>query len=140
MPKENYYTIDLYKRVIASKLFIDKNFADNIDLNVIADESNFSKFHFTRLFKTIYGKAPHQYLTMVRIEKAKLLLQTEMPVAEVCFSVGFNSVSSFTGLFKQITTMPPSIYKMQQMKRKNEIRESPRKFIPSCFAKSSDQV
>jgi AraC-like DNA-binding protein len=135
MTTEHNPKIYLYRRIVQAKLFIDRHFANNINLNDIAGEAFFSKFHFTRLFKTIYGKTPHQYLTVVRIEKAKELLQTEISVTEVCFSVGFESVSSFKGLFKRYTTLTPSLYQQQKLKRKQEILLTPLKFIPYCFAK-----
>ncbi|MCW3108571.1 MAG: AraC family transcriptional regulator [Segetibacter sp.] len=92
--KQDYPKIYLYKRIVQAKLFIDTRFSDNIDLNNIADEAYFSKFHFIRLFKTIYGKTPHQYLTRVRIENAQVFLQKGISVSETCFRVGFDSVSS----------------------------------------------
>ncbi len=96
--EENYPKIYLYKRIVQAKLFIDTHLSDDIDLDNIADEAYFSKFHFIRLFKTIYGKTPHQYLTRVRIESAKELLQKDTSVTETCFSVGFESITSFTAL------------------------------------------
>ncbi len=74
MTLEQYPKAYLYRRIVQAKLFIDSNYTDNIDLDNISDEAYFSKFHFTRLFKKIYGRTPHQYLTFVRIEKAMLLL------------------------------------------------------------------
>ncbi len=102
MDKELYPKIYLYRRIVQAKLFIDNHFAETIDLNNISDEAYFSKFHFLRLFKKIYGKTPHQYLTFVRIEKAKCLIETGLPITEVPYCVGYDSVSSFTGLFKRI--------------------------------------
>ncbi len=134
MATEQFPKIYLYRRVVQAKLFIDNNFQAGIDLADIADEAYFSRFHFIRLFKMAYGKTPHQYLTSVRIEQAKLLLQTGIPIADVCFAVGFDSISSFTGLFKRITSTTPSSYREQQLKRKKEIGETPLKFIPNCFA------
>src|SRR5438477_11634490 len=107
---ENYPKIYLYKRIVQAKLFIDTNFSDDIDLDNIADEAYFSKFHFIRLFKIIYGKTPHQYLTRVRIENAKELLQKEISVTETCFAVGFDSITYFTGLFKRFANICPSEY------------------------------
>ena len=101
MAIELYPKVYLYRRIVQSKLFMDNNFADNINLDNIADEALFSKFHFIRLFKQTYNKTPHQYLTAVRIEKAKQLLLIKKSISEVCFSVGFDSISSFTGLFKK---------------------------------------
>lgn len=134
MSTESLPKIYLYRRIVLAKMFIDESFADNIDLNHIAGEAFFSKFHFIRLFKMAYGKTPHQYLTYVRIEKAKLNLQAGMSIRDVCFSVGFDSESSFTHLFKRFTKMAPSVYQQQQRIRKIEINRAPLKFIPSCFA------
>ncbi|MEO7266355.1 MAG: AraC family transcriptional regulator [Ferruginibacter sp.] len=133
---EQYPKIYLYRRIVQAKRFIDEHFNDNIDLDNIADEAYFSKFHFIRLFKNIYDKTPHQYLTYVRIEKAKLLLAEDIPVAEVCFSVGLNSASSFTGLFKRIVGLTPSAFQQNQLKRKTAITLMPLKFIPNCFAEN----
>jgi transcriptional regulator GlxA family with amidase domain len=88
-------------------------------LKDIAGKAFFSKFHFLRLFKTIYGQTPYQHLKMVRVKNARLLLQSGMPVKDVCFAVGFTSVSSFTGFFKQITGLTPSVF------QKNKQQPSP---------------
>ena len=134
---EQYPKIYLYRRIVQAKLFIDEQFAGNIDLTNIADEAYFSKFHFIRLFKKIYNKTPHQYLTAVRIEKAKLFLKEDVAVSTVCYSVGFDSISSFTGLFKRIVGITPSAYQQQQAKLKADIARSPLKYIPNCFAESN---
>lgn len=137
MPMQAQYPkVYLYRRIVQAKLFIDKYYQDNIDLNDIADEAFFSKFHFIRLFKNTYGKTPHQYLTYVRIEKAKQLLKTTIPVAEVCYGVGFDSVSSFTGLFKRSVGKTPSAYQQEQSIRQAEILAEPLRYIPGCFAEA----
>jgi len=129
-----YPKVYLYRRIVQAKLFIDTNYADNINLDDIADESYFSKFHFLRQFKRIYGKTPHQYLINVRVEIAMQLLRTDIPVTDVCFSVGFESLSSFSGLFKRIVGLTPSAYLTQQQQIKKQILQTPLKFVPSCFA------
>jgi AraC-like DNA-binding protein len=133
MPAEQIPKIYLYRRIVLAKLFIDDHFAGNINLDAIAGEASFSKFHFTRLFKMAYGKTPHQYLTLVRIEKAKLLLQGQSSVTDACYSVGFDGISSFTHLFKRFTQLTPSAYQQQQRKRQEEMASAPLKFIPGCF-------
>ncbi|MGZ3872656.1 MAG: helix-turn-helix domain-containing protein [Mucilaginibacter sp.] len=130
-----YPKIYLYRRIVYAKLFIDANFAEKIELDNIADEAFFSKYHFIRLFHAIYNKTPHQYLSSVRIEKAKLLLATHTRVAHVCYAVGFESVSSFTGLFKRMTGETPAAYQAGQHKRRAEMISDPLKFVPNCFAK-----
>ena len=129
-----YPKVYLYRRIVQAKMFIDQRYSDQLDLSNISDEAYFSKFHFIRLFKKAYGKTPHQYLTHVRIEKAKLLLQVQKPVSDVCFEIGFNSISSFTGLFKRITGKTPSDYSLEQKKRQKEIRQTPLGYVPGCWA------
>jgi AraC-like DNA-binding protein len=134
--KEQYPKFYLYKRIVQTKLFIDSHFSEKIDLNDIADEALFSKFHFIRLFKEIYNNTPHQYLTKVRIEKAKELLQQNQSVTNVCFAVGFDSLSSFTGLFKRVAKLSPSIYQKQFLERQQRIKEAPLQFIPNCWVEN----
>lgn len=134
MTLKQYPKVYLYKRIVQAKLYIDTNYAENIDLNNIADEAYFSKFHFIRLFKKIYNKTPYQYLTFVRIEKAMQLLRTDISVSEVCYSVGFESISSFSGLFKRIVGLTPSAYLANQQKIKAQILKTPLSFVPGCFA------
>lgn len=137
MPAQHLPQIYLYRRIVLAKIFIDEHYADSIDLNDIAGEASFSKFHFIRLFKKAYGKTPHQYLIWVRIENAKLFLQKNISVAEACYSVGFDAISSFTHLFKKITNVTPSVYRQIQKLRKVEINNYPLKFIPDCFARQN---
>jgi AraC-like DNA-binding protein len=130
---QSYPKVYLYRRIVQAKLFIDENFSENPDLRNIADEAYFSKFHFTRLFKKIYSQTPHQYLTRVRMEKALQLLQAGVPVQQVCFSVGFESLSSFSGLFKRKIGISPSAYLVQHKQLKNRMQHAPLQFVPGCF-------
>lgn len=129
--------IYLYRRLVQAKIYIDTHSSERIHLTSIADEACFSKFHFVRLFKQTYGKSPHQYLISVRIDRAKLFLQSNKAISEVCFLVGFESISSFTGLFKKVVGQTPSVYQKTQLTRKIQINQHPLKFIPNCFAEQN---
>ena len=99
---EQYEKIYLYQRIVRAKLFIDNYYADNIDLNNISGQAHFSKFHFIRLFKSIYGKTPNNYLIEIRMDNAKVLLAKGHSVLETSIMVGFDSPTSFAGMFKKI--------------------------------------
>jgi AraC-like DNA-binding protein len=136
MADEDYPKVYLYKRIVQAKLYIDAHFAAPLDLDNISDEATFSKFHFIRIFRKVYNKTPHQYLISVRIENAMQLLKLNRSVTETCFEVGFESMSSFSGLFKRLVGMPPSAYLLQQQQIKAHIAKAPLDFTPGCFAES----
>jgi AraC-like DNA-binding protein len=132
--KEEYPKVYLYSRIVRAKLFIDANYNTKIDLENICDEACFSKFHFIRLFKKIYEKTPHQYLSDVRIHKAKELLRNGFSVNDSCFLVGFESVTSFTALFRKSVGKNPSAYQEEQKIMQKKIATKPLQYIPGCFA------
>ena len=139
-PGEQYPKLYFYSRLVKAKMFIDEHYADPIDLNNIADEAYFSKFHFIRMFKNIYRKTPHQYLTSVRIEKSMELLATDHSVADACYAVGFESIASFSSLFKRITGITPSAYSLKQQQLSTNRKRMPLSFIPGCFAEKNGWV
>ncbi len=126
----------MYKRIVEAKLFIDENYAEQIDLDKIADCAHYSKYHFLRLFKNAFGKSPHKYLIDVRLEHAKRLLKAQQPVTEVCMAVGFDSAPSFSILFKKHTGISPKGFKQKEQKKKIKICQHPFHFIPNCFAEN----
>ena len=134
MPDQELPKLHLYRRIVQAKLFMDAHFAEPIDVDAIADEACYSKFHFIRTFKSIYTNTPHQYLIAVRLQKAKALLETGLSVTGVCLSVGFDSLGSFTALFKRRTGLTPSAYQRDRLARKQQIAAAPLTFVPGCFA------
>ncbi|TFF36770.1 AraC family transcriptional regulator [Mucilaginibacter psychrotolerans] len=135
-----YPKMYLYRRVVQAKLFIDTHYHQPLNLDDIADEAYFSKFHFIRLFKSTYGKTPHQYLIAVRITNAQRLLKSGMPVTDACYTIGFDSLSSFSALFKRLVKQSPSAWQQAELKRDAEIKKAPLNFIPNCFAEMNGWV
>ena len=101
--------------VIATKSYIDQNFDKELNLAFLSHVRYTSKYHLLRLFKRYYGLTPKQYLIDKRIEKSKEKLKEGMSVSESCFAVGFESVSSFSILFKSKTGKAPSQYQKEQL-------------------------
>lgn len=127
---------DLYPRIVAAKIFIDENFQEDISLEDISQHAFLSRFHFHRLFSAVYKTTPHQYLTRKRIDKAKDLLSEHKPITEVCNAVGFESLSSFSGLFKKEIGSAPTYYRNMAWLKKQKAVEQPKAFIPHCFIES----
>lgn len=94
--------------VIKARNFIDNNFEQELNLNLLAQIGLMSKFHLQRLFKRHYGLTPKQYLIDKRIGKSKKLLKNGITVTHTCFAVGFESLSSFSTLFKTKVGVTPT--------------------------------
>ena len=91
---------------------IDRSYAEPLDLDAMAREAGYSRFHFARGFATTYGETPRAYLTRRRIERAKTLLRSaNLSVTEVCLLVGFSSVGSFSARFREVVGQSPSEYR-----------------------------
>jgi len=129
-------TTDLYQRLAAAKVYIDENYHEAIDLDMISQQAFMSRFHFHRIFRQVYQRTPHQYLTQKRLDKAKDLLANNKPVGEVCNEVGFESIGSFSVLFKKEIGFAPQYYRNMAWLKKQEQKEQPKKAIPHCFIES----
>jgi AraC-like DNA-binding protein len=127
---------ELYQRIVAAKVFIDDNYHEAINLDDISQKAFLSRFHFHRLFCQIYKKTPHEYLRRKRIEKAKDLLSENKQVMDVCNEVGFESVGSFSALFKKEIGFAPTYYRNMAWLKKQQAKDEPKRFIPHCFIES----
>jgi len=107
---------------------MDRSYADPLDLDAIAREAGYSRFHFVRAFRDTYGSTPRDYLSARRVERARELLRTaNLTVTEICFLVGFSSLGSFSARFKREVGLSPSDY------RDREVRRGGPPPIPGCF-------
>lgn len=105
--------------VIGIRNYIENNYDANLNLDLLSKYQLVSKYHLLRLFKKYYGQTPRQYLIDKRIEKSKEHLITGMSVTETCFAVGFESLGSFSTLFKNKIGKSPSKFQKQQFSRSN---------------------
>ena len=133
----DYPKVYLYKRIVQAKLFMDEHYASEIHLGDTLDEACYSRFHFIRLFRKIYGVTPHRYLIAVRLSKAAELLKAQHSVTETCFGVGFQSLSSFTSLFRKHFGITPSAYLLRHQQYLSLVAAKPLLFIPGCFAEKN---
>lgn len=95
-----------------AKAYLAGRFMDDISLKDLADHCHISVFHFSRMFKEFTTYSPHQYLLNLRLKHAEMLLKnTRLPVTDVCFSSGFNSLEYFSAAFGQKYKYAPSIFR-----------------------------
>lgn len=96
-------------------LYIQNSLKNDIRVSELADLACFSKDHFSRVFKSITGIAPCDYVIQKRIERAQfLLLTTDLAQMEIIEQTGFKSVSYFSRIFKKYTDYSPAKYRQQR--------------------------
>lgn len=106
---------------------IDRQFAEELDLDELAAIARLSKFHFLRSFAKVYGLTPLAYLGERRVERAQDLLRTtNLTVTEVCHAVGYSSLGSFSSRFRDIVGETPSAFQSRYA-----VHGAPR--IPGCW-------
>lgn len=98
--------------VSRARRYILENYQSSLSLGEAAKKVNTSAHYFCKMFKKATGMTFTEYLTRIRIEKAKnLLLNPNKRVSEVAYDIGFESLSQFNRSFKRITGMTPTRYR-----------------------------
>ena len=98
--------------VDAAMEYINENYSENLTIEDIAEHLNLSKVYIHKLFKKQTGKTIVEYITELKMEKAKeLLATTDIPIIDICFLVGINSRQYFSSMFKKEIGMTPKTYR-----------------------------
>ena len=85
---------------------------EDLPLEELAEIAHLSPFHFVRVFRSLTGLPPCQFLSALRLERAKrLLLTSDDSVTEICFTVGYGSLGTFTSRFTQLVGLSPSRFR-----------------------------
>jgi AraC-like DNA-binding protein len=120
---------DRNRRMLRARDTMDRSFAQPLDVAALARVSHLSPAHFSRQFRATFGEPPHRYLQRRRVERAmELLRETDWPVTEVCFQVGFKSLGTFSRTFHGIVGEPPSAYRARFREGGSVLR------VPACWA------
>src|SRR3989440_3686157 len=118
------------RHLLRAKDLADARYFEQLDVDDLAHAAGLSRAHFSREFRRVYGESPHAYLLTRRLERAAALLRmTDRSVADICFSVGLQSVGSFTTSFSRAYGVSPTVYRARFPPASSYAR------IPACVVR-----
>ena len=121
------------RRLLRARDTMDRLYADALDIEWLAGSVHLSRAHFIRSFRDTFGETPHRYLQRRRIERAMALLRdTDLPVTEICFDVGFGSLGTFSRTFRDVLGESPSEFRLRAQGER-------RPYVPGCVEMAWDR-
>ncbi|MFN8376943.1 MAG: helix-turn-helix transcriptional regulator [Anaerolineae bacterium] len=116
-----------HKQVRLARLVLDRHYDAPITIDDLSRQVALSPYYLIRSFRRVYKQTPHQYLMARRLAKAKELLRnTDLSITEICVSVGFESLGSFSTLFRKAAGISPRAYRL------NSRPTAAPSYIPLC--------
>jgi AraC-like DNA-binding protein len=116
------------RHLLRAKDLADARYSEPLDVDDLAGAAGLSRAHFSREFKGAFGESPHAYLLTRRLERAASLLRnTDRSVADICLSVGLQSVGSFTTSFTRTFGVSPTAYRARYPPAADQAR------VPACI-------
>jgi len=123
-----------FRRLIRARDFLAGEYTNPVRLEDAAREARLSPFHFQRLFSSVFGESPHEFMTRLRMETALRLLEDgDMPVTDVCLEIGYVSLGSFSARFAARVGQSPSQYRRNSRRWIAPAHGWPVFRIPGCF-------
>lgn len=99
---------ELFRRLQIAREYLHGNVDRRISLEEVSREACVSRYHLHRAFTRVFRETPHAYLTALRLERARTLLQSGHAVTDAAMDLGFTSLSAFSRLFRARYGLPPS--------------------------------
>ena len=123
---------DLLRRLLRAKDRMDAASHQQWPVQRLSRVSCISQAHFARCFKEAFGVPPHRYLITRRIERAIALLRdTDLPVTQIAFRTGWESLGTFGRTFRQITGQSPRILREQLKSTRHTLQ-----YVPECVLRA----
>jgi len=98
--------------IARAKAFINENYTEDLSLEQVAKFANMSSFYFCKMFKKFTGVNFTEYVSRIRIEKARnLLLNPNLRISEIAYEVGFQSLTHFNRVFKKVLGQSPTEFR-----------------------------
>ncbi|MEO8450296.1 MAG: AraC family transcriptional regulator [Gemmatimonadota bacterium] len=123
-----------FARLCRARDYIAASYQRRTALDEVARVAELSPWHFSRRFAEAFGETPHEFLTRLRIERAKrLLLEHGHSVTRICFEVGYESLGSFSSRFLSLTGQSPIAFRRAAHRLFTGCSfQWPLYYIPSC--------
>ncbi len=117
----DYYNIT-YQRVSEVVEYININYKEQLSLTELSKQFYFSPFYLSRLFKKVTGFSLVEYINSIRVKEAQeLLKRSNKKISEIAFEVGYDNITHFERVFKQITNLSPRAYRNKMIGQKKSI-------------------
>jgi transcriptional regulator GlxA family with amidase domain len=124
----------LLRRLLRAKDQMDAAPHEEWPVPRLARVSGVSEAHFARSFKEAFGVPPHRYLLTRRIERAKALLRdTDLPVTDIAFQTGWNSLGTFGRIFRDIIGESPSELRAREQAAQHDLEQVPHCFVSAAY-------
>jgi transcriptional regulator GlxA family with amidase domain len=125
----------LLRRLLRAKDRMDTASQEEWPVSRLASVSGVSEAHFARAFRQAFGAPPHRYLLSRRIERAAALLRdTDLPIIEIAFETGWNSLGTFGRTFRDITGESPRDLRARARAEGHELEQ-----VPHCFVRAAQR-
>jgi transcriptional regulator GlxA family with amidase domain len=125
----------LLRRLLRAKDRMDAASHEQWPVRRLAAVSGVSEAHFARSFKAAFGLPPHRYLLTRRMERAKALLRdSKVPVIEVAFQTGWESLGTFGRIFRDIMGESPTEFRARETAAYHMLEQ-----VPHCFVSAASR-
>lgn len=126
---------ELLRRLLRARDRMDAASHEEWPVRRLAQVSGASEAHFARSFKEAFGVPPHRYLLTRRIERAVALLRdTDMPITEIAFATGWNSLGTFGRVFRDVTGESPRAIRERQKASPQDLAR-----MPECVLRAAER-
>jgi transcriptional regulator GlxA family with amidase domain len=124
----------LLRRLLRAKDRMDAASHEEWPVRRLARVSGVSEAHFARSFKEAFGVPPHRYLLTRRIERAKAFLRdTDLPITEIAFQTGWNSLGTFGRVFRDVTGESPSELREREKAAAHDLERVPHCYVSAAY-------
>jgi AraC-like DNA-binding protein len=131
---------DTFRRLCRGRDLLAADYKSRVLLAHAAREACLSEYHFHRLFRSTFGETPHDFLTRLRMDRARQMLASECTVTEVCFEIGYESLGSFSSKFRAQFGRSPKDF--QREVRRVFGYSAPWRvlMLPECFVRAAGDI